>query len=253
MTTSQKRDRKYIHSCMHVKYITGLFFIFSAGPTTRLVVESDLARRTREEALQTRERILDAAIEIFHERGVARPSLTDIGRLAGVTRGAVYGHFKNKAHLFAALVDRIQLPMEVVPDTRSPACRADPLGKLRAPWILLFRKAASDPQWRRILDIVFHRCEIVAESGLIQERLLQGHHRGIQRMTELLQLAVDNGQLPADLDVDAATALLHSSLIGLLSSWLLRPESFDLAGQAERFVDALLEAIRTSRELRKTR
>src|SRR5690606_18567469 len=74
--------------------------------------EEGMARRSKAEALETRETILDAAIEVFHQHGVARPSLTEVARLAGVTRGAVYGHFRNKADLFNALCDRIRLPAE---------------------------------------------------------------------------------------------------------------------------------------------
>ncbi|MGK9806601.1 TetR family transcriptional regulator, partial [Salmonella enterica subsp. enterica] len=43
-----------------------------------------MARRTKEEALETRHRILDAAEAVFHARGVARPSLADIAEATGV-------------------------------------------------------------------------------------------------------------------------------------------------------------------------
>ena len=47
-------------------------------------------RRTKEDAQQTRESLLDAAECLFAERGVSRTSLQDIAKAAGVTRGAVY-------------------------------------------------------------------------------------------------------------------------------------------------------------------
>ena len=48
-----------------------------------------MARRTKAEAEQTREQILDAAEAVFLDRGVARASLAEIAQAAGVTRGAV--------------------------------------------------------------------------------------------------------------------------------------------------------------------
>lgn len=42
-----------------------------------------MARRTKEEAEETRQRILDAAEHLFHERGVSRTSLADIASGAG--------------------------------------------------------------------------------------------------------------------------------------------------------------------------
>lgn len=212
--------------------------------------ECNVTRPRQKRALETRERILDCAIEVFHERGVARPSLTDIAKLAGVTRGAVYGHFENKADLFAALCDRVRLPTEAISETDPVACQTDPLGELRESWLFLLRQAGTDPEWRRILDIIFHRCELVTESGQIQQRLHEGHREGTLRMTELLQRAVAVGQLPADLDVDAAMPLLHASLTGILNTWLFQPATFDLAAQAERYVDALLDMLRTAPGLR---
>src|SRR5690606_12983243 len=57
-------------------------------------------RRTKEQAEQTRASILAAAEQLFLEKGVAHSTLDQIARAAGVTRGAVYWHFENKAHLF---------------------------------------------------------------------------------------------------------------------------------------------------------
>jgi AcrR family transcriptional regulator len=63
-------------------------------------------RRTRAEAEQTREAILAAAIEVFLERGVSRATFDQIARAAGVTRGAVYWHFRDKQEIFAVRQQR---------------------------------------------------------------------------------------------------------------------------------------------------
>mgnify|MGYP003153135702 CR=1 FL=1 len=66
-----------------------------------------MPRRTKAEALETRNTILDAAIDVFFEKGVNSSSLNDIARKAKVTRGAIYWHFKNKLHIFSALHDQL--------------------------------------------------------------------------------------------------------------------------------------------------
>ena len=48
-----------------------------------------MVRRTKEEALATRDRLLDAAEHVFQRHGVSRTSLHDIAAAAGVTRGAI--------------------------------------------------------------------------------------------------------------------------------------------------------------------
>ena len=49
-----------------------------------------MVRRTKEDALATRNRILDTAECVFERRGVSRTSLNEIALAAGVTRGAIY-------------------------------------------------------------------------------------------------------------------------------------------------------------------
>ena len=66
-----------------------------------------MVRRTKAEAMETRTRILDAAEQVFHRKGVLSASLNDIASEAGVTRGAIYWHFKNKEGLMAAVINEV--------------------------------------------------------------------------------------------------------------------------------------------------
>jgi AcrR family transcriptional regulator len=64
-------------------------------------------RLTREEARQrTRERLLDAAADVFKRLGYHGASLEAVAEAAGYTKGAVYSNFDTKADLFMALLDR---------------------------------------------------------------------------------------------------------------------------------------------------
>ena len=66
-----------------------------------------MARKTKEESEKTRRNLLDAAFDVFTRKGFMRATLDDIARVAGVTRGAVYWHFKDKTDLFIALSEKI--------------------------------------------------------------------------------------------------------------------------------------------------
>lgn len=59
--------------------------------------------------LATRERILQAALSTFAEKGYHRALVDDIVRASGTSKGAVYHHFPNKEALFLALVDDFAL------------------------------------------------------------------------------------------------------------------------------------------------
>ncbi|TEM58333.1 TetR family transcriptional regulator [Pseudomonas aeruginosa] len=64
-----------------------------------------MARKTKEESQKTRDGILDAAERVFLEKGVGTTAMADLADAAGVSRGAVYGHYKNKR-----AVERGELP-----------------------------------------------------------------------------------------------------------------------------------------------
>src|SRR3954447_5725944 len=59
-------------------------------------------RRTREEAAATRAALIESALDVFADRGYAAATLVDIAARAGVTRGAAYHHFADKAELYVA-------------------------------------------------------------------------------------------------------------------------------------------------------
>ena len=100
-------------------------------------------RRTKEDAAKTREEVLTAAAEIFYENGVSGSSLEKIAQRAGVTRGAIYWHFKDKAELFCEMVARVTMPMEDAPCQISPAHDADPLASVRAMLVGILERTAA--------------------------------------------------------------------------------------------------------------
>ena len=66
-----------------------------------------MPRKTHDDSLETRKRILESALRLFSRRGFERTSLSDIAKYSNVTRGAIYWHFENKEDLFAALCEEL--------------------------------------------------------------------------------------------------------------------------------------------------
>ena len=91
-----------------------------------------MVRRTKEDALATRHRLIDAAELLFQSQGVSQTSLQQIAEHAGATRGAVYWHFKDKADLFNAMMERVTLPLEAAAAVADGAASApDGIDNLR--------------------------------------------------------------------------------------------------------------------------
>jgi AcrR family transcriptional regulator len=66
------------------------------------------ASRRDEYALATRDALIQAALELFAERGYSEVGTEEIVKRARVTRGALYHHFADKADLFRAVHDRVE-------------------------------------------------------------------------------------------------------------------------------------------------
>ena len=205
-----------------------------------------MVRRTKDEAVETRKQILDAAERVFGERGVSRTSLTDIAEAASVTRGAIYWHFKDKADLFCEMVARVTMPMEDAPCQISPAHDADPLASVRTMLVGILQRTSGDAQARRVFHIVFNKCEYVDEMETVWKRF-RGMQAGcLQRLEQGLAAAIAKGQLSASLDAHRTAVGLHALVNGLISQWVMGPKAMPAKGDAGQLIDIFLDGLRQS-------
>lgn len=205
-----------------------------------------MARSTKEGALETRSRILDAAEQVFYERGVSHTSLADIARAADVTRGAIYWHFRNKSDLFDAMCERVRLPMETMMEDSVAGRVVDPLGQFIEVGVHVLKQAVTDPRCRKVFDIIFNKCEFVDNHDPILIRQRECHMQGMLRMEQTLRNAIAHGQLPVNLDIHLACLMVHAMVSGLLSDWFFAQDSFDLEQEAEKLFAACIHALRTA-------
>ncbi|WP_050467342.1 TetR family transcriptional regulator [Herbaspirillum chlorophenolicum] len=208
-----------------------------------------MARSTKEEALETRARILDAAEHVFHERGVSHTSLADVAKAADVTRGAIYWHFKNKSDLFDAMCERVRLPMEAVLEENASPQLADPLGQFLRSGVYVLTMAATDERCRKVFDIIFNKCEFADHDDPILIRQRECHVDGMLRLEQILTNAISRGQLPATLNIRLACLMAHTTFSGLLTDWFFAPDSFDLVKDGEKMLAASLHALKTAPSL----
>jgi TetR/AcrR family transcriptional regulator, acrAB operon repressor len=205
-----------------------------------------MVRRTKEEAQETRNRVLDAAEHVFYEKGVSHTTLADIAQAAGVTRGAIYWHFTNKSDLFNAMFDRSLLPLDELIESTLDGREEEPLARLRELFVWCMHNITSDEQRRRVFDILFTKCEFVEEMGPVRERHQNNMRDGMERIERALRNAVDKQQLPARLDTRRATVMLHTLFSGILHDSLLIPDLVDPERDSEALIDASFDALKCS-------
>jgi TetR/AcrR family acrAB operon transcriptional repressor len=202
-----------------------------------------MARRTKEDALVTRGSILDAAEILFARQGVSRTTLQHIASAAGVTRGAIYWHFEDKAALFNAMLERATMPLEAAMVADEEIDLADPLADLRERLMTAFRLTMTDEKTRRVFEIATHRIEYVEELNGVRERHLRVFDDWLVRTERRIKVGIKHGILKTDLSPRAAAIALWAATDGLVRIWLLKPDSFDLLKVGQQTIDAQLDAL----------
>jgi len=203
-----------------------------------------MARRTKEEALETRNRILDTAERVFFAKGVARTSLADIADAAGVTRGAIYWHFKNKADLFDAIMRRVQMPMEELSARARRAEDDDPLDNVRNCALTVLERVTTDPQCQRVFEIACHKVEYVDEMEPLRARHVEGRTECLAQIERGLRAAAKRGLLAESVNPRLAAIGLHALVDGLITNWLLDRKYLPMAKAAKPIIDGYIDGLR---------
>ena len=205
-----------------------------------------MARRTKQDAQATREALLDAAERVFEQRGVSRTSLAHIAEAAGLTRGAVYWHFKDKADLFNAMMERVTLPLEseLAGVYQAPG---DPIDALVTRLLHSFGQIASDARTQRVLNIAVMLVEHVEDLWPVRERHAQMDRANVERMRLVFERASALRQQPLPADAQVLAEGFHALVRGLVYSWLLQ-RSFDLQGTSRVAMEAYLAGIGLPRQ-----
>ncbi|SEG82797.1 transcriptional regulator, TetR family [Marinobacterium lutimaris] len=183
------------------------------------------------------------ALELFSDQGISNTSLTEVAKAAGVTRGAIYWHFKNKWDLFNAIWERYSAPVNVLGMATESEDESDPLGKLVDLLKLVLVSVERDEEFRRMIIICIQETtmktprEIPEPMEAFQETLHQ-------RRVRSLENAKAKGQLPAELDTDAGSMMMKVMLEGMIMSWLQRPDCFSLSERADQLVYSVIVVLK---------
>lgn len=205
-----------------------------------------MVRKTKEEALETRNLILDAAETVFGAQGVSSTSLNEVARAAGMTRGAIYWHFKNKADLFNAMLERVILPMEEFVFKADDESLDDPVSYIRCSALRIMDDLTRQERTLRVFEIIKHKVELTGDMLPAKERQLSSRQQCISNFHKGFDNAKSKGLLPESLDSRSAAIGLHCLIDGLISTWVLAPQNFDLNEQAKFAIDHFMRSLQTT-------
>ena len=179
-----------------------------------------MVRKTKEDAELTRQRIIDAAREVFLARGVSRTTLELVAAQAGVTRGAVYWHFKNKAEIFHAIRDQVFLPLIDRMDDTFTEDSNDALTQIENSLCDTVHQLNENTEMRQTYEIMMIKCEYVDEFATVLQQILN-NCANISDKFELAYARAKAQNTLASAHNPRALALdTHLFFSGLLHMWV---------------------------------
>lgn len=167
--------------------------------------------RTRPTRVETRRKILDAAVEVFGERGIAGSSLEQVAAHAGLTKGAVYSNFTSKNDLVFALMEeqvskRIATCLGEMDDTLPATSVADRIG------VVMLQEICSYGGWHRLLA---EYAVIARRDGAVRAELQTRRREVRAMMAQLLTRVADSYASPLPMPADDLAVVILALSNGL--------------------------------------
>ena len=193
-------------------------------------------RRTKEEAAQTKEKIFQAGLRVFTEKGFDAATISDIVKASGYTRGAVYWHFENKEAFISELYSRTGAKIvQVISDNLET--HNSLLKTLLEISKLLLVRCLEDEEWKQMNQLII---QSTSSEGL--QRLHQKHAEAMAEIfIPIIEEAMENGSIRKFSSPYVVFNVLTLIFKGLISSFMPFPASSE--EEVEEMLEILIRGI----------
>jgi len=204
-------------------------------------------KKTKEKSALTRQAVLNAALSVFAKRGYAKTTLEEVAHEAGLTRGAIYWHFRDKFDMFCAVLQGCYERAGVRVTNILNSDRT-PMEKIRHFMLELFRIITNEEELKVIEEVLVFKFEKMKALKKIYDDHLEKMKimRGL--LKNLIQQGIDAGQFKPNLDVDVTAMALISFVIGMKSAWLCGIGSVSICDNAQKLTDIFIYGIEKEAE-----
>ena len=183
-----------------------------------------------------REGLIATANDCFAQYGYAGTSIDRIARTAGVTKGALYYHFRDKEQLlFEAVKERIGAWERFV--VERVGTQKDPARALREIAAICAQNALRDNHRRFVLTLMVEALDVNADLSAEFREMLR-RFRSFHR--HLIRTGQERGLFRPDVDPAVAAETFVSGILGAEIQHYQEPDAIDIARSLETHVDQFL-------------
>jgi AcrR family transcriptional regulator len=189
-------------------------------------------------SLETRQRIMKAAMECFTRSGYNATGVAEICTEAGVSKGAFYHHFTTKQALFLALLDEWLAGVDGLLESSRQGAESIPqaLNQMSEQMTRIFTQARGQiPMFLEFWTQASH-------DSVVGKALLEPYHRYRAYFSQLIEIGIKEGSLKM-VDADHTARMIVSLALGLLLQGVLDPQEAQWELTTRQSVQYLLDGI----------
>lgn len=201
-----------------------------------------MARKRKEDVEITYGLLLDAAEEVFSRRGYAQATFHEIAKYSGLSRGAIYWHFKDKYDLLDAVLKRAALPWDQLPERFSCETQAPTVAQLAQALGEGMQAIVRDRRLHRVTLILLHRTELVTENHHVYCRLTAILNRIKTYVIAALSMRFKEADGRPSPEIAPIATAIKALLTGSIFEWLLNQSEIELT-QIPATIEALISPL----------
>lgn len=175
----------------------------------------------------TFDRICQSAVRIFSSKGYHKTTMDDIAAEAGLTKGAIYWHFKNKRELFKFLIESRFKELDELISTALSG-KASPPSKIQNVFCVCLDYYEKNRDFCALIK-VFHSEGIVLIDKEFETWLRNIYARYREMLAAVIRQGMADGSFAPGIDPAMAGAVLIAAFDGLSFQWLVDPAAFSLS------------------------
>jgi AcrR family transcriptional regulator len=176
-----------------------------------------LGRPPNAEGRNTRERILEVALELFAAHGFTGTSVRQLASAAGITEGAIYAHFPGKQEIFQELF-REAGPAVVISTVQHPQLDDDEPAAFVRQVVEEVLSKWSEPRARKFMGVILRECTLDAKTGApsLNEEIAEA----LKQVGRIFRRWANDGLLRGDFPAEHLVWELFAPLINLRLMYL---------------------------------
>lgn len=173
-----------------------------------------MARRTREESLETREKLLESALRVMTEKPFSKVTMREIAERIGLSKGAAYWHFKNKEEILVQLIQVICKELEG--ESEFAEGGNDALAKIRNYYMIQVTKGTQSQRLEKINILFQRKLEWPKEVHEKVYLILRDRIHNEQRLVEkAIYEGQEKNQVRRDVSPREIASLISATFLGL--------------------------------------